>query len=91
MSPTGDIIAIANERRLVILTAKWDTTSSISQFQISYSGSIHESDNIRAVACVPIVGQSKSSHVMPIIASQIFSFNNLVTGWDRLDLCCAWF
>ncbi|CAH0555656.1 unnamed protein product [Brassicogethes aeneus] len=64
-SPTGDIIAIAQERRLVVLTSKWDSSLSLSQFQISYSGSAHEYDKIKAVICLPIVGQSQSSHVGP--------------------------
>ncbi|EFA10326.1 rab3 GTPase-activating protein non-catalytic subunit [Tribolium castaneum] len=65
VSPTGDVIALANDRRLVILTSKWDTSSSLSQFQITYSGSVHESDNIKSVICVPVVSQTKSSHIVP--------------------------
>lgn len=63
VSPTGDIIAIGNERRLVILAAKWDNSSSQSQFQIVSSGTIHESDSIRGIAILPIVSQAKSSRV----------------------------
>lgn len=65
VSPTGDIIGIANERRLVVLTSKWDSSASQSFFQITYSNSIHEYDKVKAVLCVPIVGNSQSSHVGP--------------------------
>ncbi|KAJ8932772.1 hypothetical protein NQ314_014475 [Rhamnusium bicolor] len=64
-SPTGDIIAIANERKIVVLTSKWDTQSSLSQFQITHFGSIHEYDKVKAILCLPIVGQSQNSHIGP--------------------------
>ncbi|XP_030750579.1 rab3 GTPase-activating protein regulatory subunit [Sitophilus oryzae] len=65
VSPTGDVIVIANEHRLVLLTSKWDTLKSLSTFQIIFSESIHESEKIRTVLCLPIVGLSHSSRVGP--------------------------
>lgn len=64
-SPTGDIIALANERRLVVVNAKWDSSTSLSSFQPIYTDSIHEYDTVKAVLCLPIVGESHSSHVGP--------------------------
>lgn len=64
-SPTGDIIALANERRLVVVSAKWDSSTSLSTFQPIYTDSIHEYDKVKAVLCLPIVGESHSSHVGP--------------------------
>ncbi|KAJ8913603.1 hypothetical protein NQ315_013425 [Exocentrus adspersus] len=64
-SPTGDLIVIANERKIVILTSKWDVQTSIYQFQVSYSGSVHEYDKVKAVLCLPIVGQSQNSYIGP--------------------------
>ncbi|KAJ8942197.1 hypothetical protein NQ318_021084 [Aromia moschata] len=64
-SPTGDIIVIANERKIVVLSSKWDPRSSLSEFIITYSGSIHEYDKVKSVLCLPIVGQSHSTHVGP--------------------------
>lgn len=61
--PTGELIALANGKRLIVLSAKWDSTSGLSQFQISYAGMPDENDVIKAVICLPIVGQSQSSHV----------------------------
>lgn len=61
--PTGEVIALANGKRLVILSAKWDSTRGLSQFQISYAGVPDEDDVIKAVLCLPIVGQSQNSHV----------------------------
>ncbi|KAK5645471.1 hypothetical protein RI129_006771 [Pyrocoelia pectoralis] len=64
-SPTADIIAIAHDKRLVILTAKWDTLKSISTFDILFSGCIDNEDSITAVLCLPVVIQSQSSQVGP--------------------------
>ncbi|XP_018563175.1 rab3 GTPase-activating protein regulatory subunit [Anoplophora glabripennis] len=65
VSPIGDLIVIANERKIVVLSSKWDSQSSMNQFQISFSGSIHEYDKVKAVLCLPIIGQSQNSHVGP--------------------------
>ncbi|KAL3269925.1 hypothetical protein HHI36_008982 [Cryptolaemus montrouzieri] len=65
VSPTGDLIALAKDRRLVVLTSKWNSTTSCSQFQITFSGQAHDVDNIRTVLCLPIIGHTKSSHVCP--------------------------
>lgn len=61
--PTGDLIALANGKRLVILSAKWDSSSGENTFQISYAGTPEESDVIKAVLCLPLIGQSQISHV----------------------------
>lgn len=63
MCPTGELIALANGKRLAVLSAKWDSGSGLSQFQMAYAGVPEEEDVIRAVLCLPIVGQSQSSHV----------------------------
>ncbi|XP_044754871.1 rab3 GTPase-activating protein non-catalytic subunit [Coccinella septempunctata] len=65
VSPSGDIIVFCKGRKLVIVTSKWDSSSSSSIFQITHSGTIHEVDNITSVLCLPIVGQSKSSNILP--------------------------
>lgn len=65
VSPIGDIIVIGRGKKMVILTSKWDSNSSSSIFQQTFSGTVHESDNIKSVLCVPIVTQSKSSNILP--------------------------
>ncbi|KAK9880061.1 hypothetical protein WA026_008575 [Henosepilachna vigintioctopunctata] len=64
VSPVGDLIVLGKERRLVILTSRLDSDGE-SQFHITFSGIIHDVDNIKAVLCLPIVGETKSSHVTP--------------------------
>lgn len=61
-SPTGDVAVIANETRLVILTAKC-STRNLNKFDISFSGSLDSEDPIRSVLCLPIVLQNPSSQV----------------------------
>lgn len=72
MSPVGDIIAIGKGRKLVLLTSKWDSESSMHVFQITYSGIIHETDNIKSILCIPIVAQSKSSNVSRLDKKTLF-------------------
>lgn len=64
-SPTGDLIAITNERKIVVLTSKWNPQSSMNFFQITYSGTLHSYDKIKAVLCLPIVAENVSSYVGP--------------------------
>lgn len=61
--PTGELIALAREKRLLIVSAKWDLSSESNQYQISFSGIPDQNDVIKAVACLPVVGQTQSSHV----------------------------
>lgn len=65
--PTGELITLAREKRLVIVSAKWDLSSESNQYQISFSGVPDQNDVIKAVACLPVVGQTQSSHVSFII------------------------
>ncbi|KAK4875899.1 hypothetical protein RN001_012321 [Aquatica leii] len=65
VSPTADTIAIANEKRIVVLTAKWDSINSLSRYDILFSGCIDNDDPIRAVLCLPVVVQTHSSQVGP--------------------------
>nr|XP_023024436.1 rab3 GTPase-activating protein regulatory subunit [Leptinotarsa decemlineata] len=62
LSPIGDVIAIANERKIVILTSKWDSESSLDYFHITYSGSIHEYDKVKALVCIPIIDHKDKTH-----------------------------
>lgn len=63
MCPTGELIALVHGRRLVVLSAKWDSSNSLAHFQVTYTGTPEENDVIKAVLCLPITGQSQSSHV----------------------------
>lgn len=62
-SSVGDLIVIANERTIVVLTPKWDPQSSTNLFQISYKGLIHDYDKVKAILCLTIPGQDGSSHL----------------------------
>lgn len=61
--PTGDVIAIIRQTRLVVLTSKWDFNSSTTQYQISFCGIPQENDAITAILCLPVVGQTQNSDV----------------------------
>lgn len=63
VSPIADIIAIAKERKIVILTSRWNNNSIINQFEITYSGSIHDYDKVKSVLCLPVVEQNGKSIV----------------------------
>lgn len=65
VSPVGDLIAIANERKIVILSSIWDSTSSINQFEVTHSGSIHDYDKVKAVLSLPVVESNGSNIVGP--------------------------
>ncbi|XP_060527509.1 rab3 GTPase-activating protein non-catalytic subunit isoform X2 [Cylas formicarius] len=65
ISPAGDLIAIGNDRRLIVLTSKWDSEADISQFYVTFSKIVHEYDNIKAILCTPVVGIKDSTHVGP--------------------------
>lgn len=43
------------------LTSKW--TAPINQFEIAYSGSIHDYDKVKAVLALPIVEENKKSNI----------------------------
>lgn len=42
----------------MILTSLWNSHSSLNQFEIRYSGSVHDYDKIKAVLCLPVVEQN---------------------------------
>lgn len=69
--PTGDLIVFGRERRLVVLTAKWDSSTGLNQFYTTYAGTLEENDIIKAVLCLPIVGQSQSSHVSLLLSLSV--------------------
>ncbi|XP_066258054.1 rab3 GTPase-activating protein non-catalytic subunit [Euwallacea similis] len=75
-SPTGDLIALANERRLVVLNSKWDSLTASSSFQTVFSDSIHAYDKVRDILCLPIVGESNSSHVGPDWTCVVLGFDS---------------
>ncbi|KAF7280405.1 hypothetical protein GWI33_006097 [Rhynchophorus ferrugineus] len=81
ISPTADLIVLANERRVVYLTSKWDSTQSMSIFQMSFSNSLHECDKIKAVLCLPVVGLSHSSRVGPDWTCVVIGFDSGCVGF----------
>ncbi|CAH1154252.1 unnamed protein product [Phaedon cochleariae] len=56
VSPIADLLVLANERKVVVLTSKWNAHSSLNQFEITHSGPIHDYDKVKAVLCLPIIG-----------------------------------
>ncbi|XP_028137857.2 rab3 GTPase-activating protein non-catalytic subunit [Diabrotica virgifera virgifera] len=74
--PTGDLFVIANERKLVVLTPKWDPQSSLNLFQVSYSGPIHDYDKVKAVLCLPVVGQNGNTSLGPEWTCIVIGFDS---------------
>lgn len=60
----------------MILAAKWDSSSGCNQFEIVFAGVPEENDPISAVLCLPIVGQSQSSHVGPDWTCVVLGFDS---------------
>lgn len=54
-SPVGDLIVISNERKIVVLSSIWNASLSPNLFEITYSGSIHDYDKVKAVLSLPVV------------------------------------
>lgn len=52
-SPVGDILVIARERNIVVLSCKCSSNSDLNRFEVIFSGAIHEYDKIKAVLCIP--------------------------------------
>ncbi|XP_056636903.1 rab3 GTPase-activating protein non-catalytic subunit [Diorhabda sublineata] len=75
VAPTGDLIVIANDRKIVVLTSKWDPQSSMNIFQIFHSGYIHEYDKVKAVLCVCVVDQNGNSRLGA-------DWNCIIVGFD---------
>lgn len=66
VSPTGEIVTLANNDRIVVLSAKWDSNAVLSNYHISFSGTLEgTTDPITAVLCLPIASQNQSSQVGP--------------------------
>lgn len=64
VSPTGEIIVIAQSNKIVVLSAKWDSNAALNQYHITFSGSLDDpSDIITSVLSLPIASQNKSSQV----------------------------
>lgn len=87
--PTGDVIALARQTRLIVLSSKWDSNLSSTQYQISFSSIPHENDVITAVLCLPIVGQTQNSDVCNQYMNQHYYYPDdilYLLGWGRLDM-----
>ncbi|XP_044732271.1 rab3 GTPase-activating protein regulatory subunit [Chrysoperla carnea] len=76
ISPTGELIIFAREKKLVILSAKWDSSSNKNNFHVSFNGSLDNNDFITAVACVPIATNGKNSEVGPDWTCVIIGFSS---------------
>lgn len=72
MCPTGDVIALVRQARLVVLASKWDSNSSTTQFQIAFCGIPQEGDAITSVLCLPIVRQTQNSDVNNVVNGSSF-------------------
>ncbi|CAH1999952.1 unnamed protein product [Acanthoscelides obtectus] len=75
VSPTGDLIVIAHERKIIVLSAKWNPQLSANHYVITYSGTIHDYDKVKAVLCLPVVGENQHSQIGP-------DWTCIVVGYD---------
>nr|CAI5849691.1 unnamed protein product [Callosobruchus analis] len=65
VSPTGDLIVIAYERKIVVLSAKWNSQLSANDYVLTHSSTVHNYDKVKAILCLPVLGESQHSHVGP--------------------------
>ncbi|GJQ87312.1 hypothetical protein Trydic_g17361 [Trypoxylus dichotomus] len=65
ISPSGDIVALVYDKRLIVLTGRWDSNLLISNFHITFNEAVDLHDTITSVLCLPVVTQSSSSQVGP--------------------------
>ncbi|XP_064601694.1 rab3 GTPase-activating protein non-catalytic subunit-like isoform X2 [Liolophura sinensis] len=85
LSPTNDLVAIANQDRIVFLTQKWDPTEK-GEIQTKYcpvwQGSLRqeEREQITAVMCVPLASQKRSTQGGPDWTCILVGFS---TGYVR--------
>lgn len=75
VAPTGELIVIANDRKIVVLTSRWDPQTSMNIFEIFYSGCIHEYDKVKAVLCVCVVDPNGNSRLGS-------DWNCIIVGFD---------
>ncbi|OXU28898.1 hypothetical protein TSAR_008176 [Trichomalopsis sarcophagae] len=66
LSPTGDILAIAWNTRLIILASKWDSLESSevkNKFYVVWDGDVTFKQNewITSVICLPLISHGKAS------------------------------
>ncbi|XP_017784588.1 PREDICTED: rab3 GTPase-activating protein regulatory subunit [Nicrophorus vespilloides] len=86
MSPTGDVLALAHNTRLAVLTGKWDSSTSCNQFHTSQESSFASTEEpIKSVLCLPIVIQSQSSQVGPDWTCITVGFESGTVGFYMED------
>ncbi|XP_053794432.1 rab3 GTPase-activating protein non-catalytic subunit isoform X2 [Vidua chalybeata] len=70
LSPTNDLMVIANEQKAVFLVPKWkhsDKGKEEMQYAVGWSGSLNveEGECVSSVLCVPLASQKRSSTGRP--------------------------
>ncbi|XP_068531185.1 rab3 GTPase-activating protein non-catalytic subunit [Anas acuta] len=70
LSPTNDLMVIANEQKAVFLVSKWkhsDQGKEEMQYAVGWSGSLNveEGECVSSVLCIPLASQKRSSTGRP--------------------------
>ncbi|KAM8810157.1 rab3 GTPase-activating protein non-catalytic subunit [Eudromia elegans] len=70
LSPTNDLMVIANEQKAVFLVSKWkhsDKGKEEMQYAVGWSGSLNVEDGecVSSVLCIPLASQKRSSTGRP--------------------------
>ncbi|XP_052520730.1 rab3 GTPase-activating protein non-catalytic subunit isoform X1 [Tympanuchus pallidicinctus] len=70
LSPTNDLMVIANEQKAVFLVSKWkqsDKGKEEMQYAVGWSGclSVEEGECVSSVLCIPLASQKRSSTGRP--------------------------
>ena len=62
MSPTGELIAMAQGEKLALLSANWDIKGSGYSYSLCWCGELDDPNSIiTQVSCLPIYGSNVSS------------------------------
>ncbi|XP_055956898.1 rab3 GTPase-activating protein non-catalytic subunit [Patella vulgata] len=80
LSPANDMITLAFENRIIVLTQKWDPKNNEedidTKFTIAWKSEFTPSELITAVLCLPLASQKRSTHGAPDWTCVIVGYSN---------------
>ncbi|ESO90130.1 hypothetical protein LOTGIDRAFT_218187 [Lottia gigantea] len=85
LSPANDMITIANESRMVVLTQKWDPKNNgeemESRYSVAWQSTASTTELITAILCLPLASQKRSTHGAPDWTCVIVGYS---TGYVKM-------
>ncbi|XP_038077511.1 rab3 GTPase-activating protein non-catalytic subunit-like isoform X2 [Patiria miniata] len=86
LSPTGDLMVLAFEEKVVFLQQKWDPRDEDGidyRYHVIYKGALNQDDGecVTSVLCIPLASQKRSSQGAPDWTCVVVGFT---TGYVRM-------